>query len=120
MKIKGLESETSQSEFIDQQNIEADHYSSFSEDHDFYKYLDKVEKDQMKKRHLDVYERLNIKLKKLEQHFHQAVELKEKYNRSRKLLLEELIPLSRIYLTYSSYSHSSSSDLGQCALLWKW
>jgi len=45
MKIKGLESETSRSEFSEQPNIEADHSSSSGEDHDFNKYLDKVEKD---------------------------------------------------------------------------
>ena len=53
MKVQRLESETSQSEFAEQQNIEADHHSCWSsEDHDFEKYLDKVEKDQMKKRFL--------------------------------------------------------------------
>jgi len=93
MKIKGLESETSQSEFSEQPNIEADHSSSSGEDHDFNKYLDKVEKDQIKKRRLDVNEPLNVKLEKFRQHFHQAVkEIEEKYNRSCKLPLNELIP----------------------------
>jgi len=45
MKIKELESETSQREFADQQNIEADHNSSSSsKDHDFKQYLDMLEK----------------------------------------------------------------------------
>ena len=152
MKIKGLESKASQREFIDQQNIEADHHSSSScADHDFIKYLDtwaseeffpkgplrdfsyifpegaksgenwidpletkkttffcwkfqnpggqrppfppfgrpcldKMGKDQMKKRRLDVSEPLNVKLETFKQHFHQAFEeIKEKYNRSCKL-----------------------------------
>ena len=79
MKIKGQESESSQSQFTDQQNIEADHHysSSSSEDHDFNKYLGKVENDQMKKRRLDVNDPFNVKLEKFKQHFHQPVEEKE-------------------------------------------
>jgi len=37
MKIKGLESETSQSEFTDKSNTEADRSSSSSKDHDLKK-----------------------------------------------------------------------------------
>jgi len=39
MKIKGLESETSQSEFTDKSNTEADRSSSSSKDHDLKKWL---------------------------------------------------------------------------------
>ena len=94
MKIEGLESETLQSEFTEQQNMEAaHHFSSSCEDHDYNKYLDKVEIDQMKKRRLDGNEPLNVKLEKFKQRFHQAVEeIKEKYNHTCKLALEELIP----------------------------
>jgi len=66
MKTKGLESEISPSEFIEQPNIEADYSSSSGKDHDFNKYLDKVEKYQIKKRRLDVNESLNVKLKSLD------------------------------------------------------
>ena len=36
--------------------------------------MDKVEKDQIKKKRLDANEPLNVKLDKFKQHFHQAVE----------------------------------------------
>ena len=39
LKIKGLESETSQSEFTDKSNTEADRSSSSSKDHDLKKWL---------------------------------------------------------------------------------
>jgi len=43
--------------------------------------VDKVEKDQIKKKRLDVNEPLNVKLDKFKQHFHQAVEeIEEKHN----------------------------------------
>jgi len=71
MKIKGLESPTSQSEFTDQRNIEADHHSSSSiEVQDFNKHVAKVGKDKMKERRLDVNEPLNVKLRKFKQPFH--------------------------------------------------
>jgi len=79
MKIKELESETSQREFADQQNIEADHNSSSSsKDHDFNNIWICWKKKQMKKRHPDVNEPLNIRLEKFKWHFHQAVEEIEK------------------------------------------
>jgi len=94
VKLKGLESETSHSELTDQPNIEADHSSSCSEDQDFNKYLNKMEKCQIKKRRLDVNEPLNAKMEKFKQHFHHVVEeIEEKYNRSCKLPMEELLPL---------------------------
>ena len=65
MKIKGLESRTSQSEFTVHRNNEADHHSSSSiEVHDFNKNVAKVGKDKMKDRRLVVNEPLNGKLQK--------------------------------------------------------
>ena len=95
MKINWLESETLQIEIADQQNIDADHHSfASSKYYKFSKYLNKVEKDQLKKRHLDVNKHLNMKLKNFKQHFIQTVEdIEEKYNCSCKLPLEEFIPL---------------------------
>jgi len=116
IKLKGLESPTSQSEFTDQRNIEADHHSSsFIEVHDFNKYVAKVGKDKMKERRLDVNEPLNVKLQKFKQPFRQAVkEMKKSTTVRENCFWKNLRHLPQNHSRCSSCSRSSSSSPRHC------